>query len=123
MHCHRRHRSLLPLYSSSPPQSVSLANVEGNTPLHWACLNNQKEAARLLLAQGASASALNRLDMTPVDEALIRGYQDIVDLINDFSAPAAGGSAEGVEEVDDVPDDAMNAEDSDMTIDESEGQQ
>lgn len=68
-------------------QSVLLTNVEGNTPLHWACLNNQKEAVRLLLQHGANPSSINSHDMTPVDEALTRNYQDIVDVINECTKP------------------------------------
>lgn len=41
-------------------QNVSAANEEGNTALHWACVNNQARAADALLAAGASASALNK---------------------------------------------------------------
>ena len=52
---------------------------------------------------GASAnpSALNTHDVTPVDEALIREFQDLVDIINEFNT---GGKQGGEEEVDDVPD-------------------
>lgn len=95
---------------------VSLANLEGNTPLHWACTNAQKEAARILMQHGASASALNRHDQTPMDEALVRDLQDIVNLINEFNAPS-----KDVAEVDDVPDDAEDAGDEDdgMAVDDT----
>lgn len=79
-------------------QVVTLANSEGNTPLHWACVNHQVDAVRILLKAGANASVLNVHDRTPVDEALSRDFQDLVDVINEFSAP--------VKEVDqvDIPD-------------------
>jgi ankyrin repeat protein len=79
-------------------QVVTLANAEGNTPLHWACVNHQADAARLLLKAGANASVLNVHDRTPVDEALSRDYQDLVDIINEFNAPV-----KDVEDVD-IPD-------------------
>ena len=61
---------------------------------------------------GANASALNTHENTPVDEALIREYQDIVDTINEFSNKSAGTGAAGIglsdslAEIDDIPDDA-----------------
>ncbi len=60
---------------------------------------------------GANASALNTHENTPVDEALIREYQDLVDTINEFSSKTVAGNGTtgaegGDEEVDDVPDDA-----------------
>lgn len=68
---------------------------------------------KILLDAGASASALNTHDMTPVDEALIREYQDIVDIINSKNAPSKAD-----DELDDVPDDAEDAgQDGDMPLD------
>lgn len=83
-------------------QAVNLANAEGNTPLHWACVNGKTDAVRVLMRAGANASALNSHELTPVDEALTRGLQEIVDVINEFT----GGSVKAAAEVDDVPDDA-----------------
>ena len=34
-------------------------NESGNTPLHYACLNGQPQAVRLLLDFGAEPTALN----------------------------------------------------------------
>lgn len=92
-------------------QNFSLSNIEGNTPLHWACLNGQKESARVLLQAGASATALNHYDATPVDAALSRDFQEIVDLINEFNVPS-----KEVEEVE-VDDDAPADTDTDMALD------
>lgn len=97
--------------------AVNLANTEGNTPLHWACVNGQTAAVRALLAAGASPSALNAQEMTPVDEALIRDLQEVMDVINEFS-----GAGKAAAEVDDVPDDAAEAgPEDDMAVDEGEG--
>lgn len=52
-----------------------MKNKEGNTPLHWACLNGHVEAVRALMAKSASPSALNEAARTPVDEALTRDNQ------------------------------------------------
>ena len=41
-------------------QNVDLPNEEGNTPLHWACLNRQAEVVQRLLQAGAKATALNK---------------------------------------------------------------
>lgn len=43
-------------------QNVSAANEEGNTALHWACVNHQTKAVDILLEAGASASALNKYE-------------------------------------------------------------
>lgn len=40
-------------------QDATCANGEGNTPLHWACLNGHEEVIRALLAADATPSALN----------------------------------------------------------------
>jgi len=87
-----------------------MINAEGNTPLHWASLNGQTDAARVLLQAGASASALNRYEETPVDAALSRDHQHVVDLINEFNPRS--------EEVDDIPDDAdeVKGDDADMEL-------
>jgi hypothetical protein len=110
-----RLRSPPPPLPPPPPalQNPALANAERNTPLHWACLNGQAAAARALLQAGASASALNAHDATPVDAALDRGHQDVVDIINEFNAPS-----KEVEELE-VPDDAEEAAgEGDMQLDD-----
>lgn len=44
-------------------QDVEAKNNEGNTALHWACLNGHKGAVLLLLSKQASPSALNKYVM------------------------------------------------------------
>ena len=41
-------------------QEVDVRNAEGNTPLHWACLNGCVAVADILLSHGASPASLNR---------------------------------------------------------------
>lgn len=89
-------------------QSVDIANTEGNIPLHWACINGQKEAVCVLMENLSNASKLNEHERTPVDEALGRGFQDIVDIIDSFQ------DDDDKQEVDDVPEDNVeNIEDVD----------
>jgi hypothetical protein len=63
---------------------------------------------------GANASALNTHENTPVDEALIREYQDLVDIVNEFNNKSGGGNGvmgdtDVADEIDDIPDDAEEA--------------
>ena len=41
-------------------QEPAAKNTEGNTPLHYACLNGHVTIVRQLMMNGASASELNR---------------------------------------------------------------
>lgn len=62
----------------------------------------------------AAAWLFFRAEQTPVDAALSRGHQQLVDLINTFSAPS-----KDVDEADDVPDDAEEAGEADMELEGS----
>lgn len=87
-------------------QDVNATNAQGNTPLHWACLNGQQPCAERLLEAGAAATVLNRAGRTAVDEALGRaeGGEALLALINRFESAgvalerAAGGEAEDDDE-------------------------
>ena len=46
-------------------QDVASKNEEGNTPLHYACLNGHTEVVQLLMQHGASASEFNRCTQSP----------------------------------------------------------
>jgi Ankyrin repeats (many copies) len=74
---------------------VRHANSDGNTALHWASLNGHADAAALLLAAGASASALNSAQRTPVDEALQSGSE--VTLQQIYNATGGGGVSEALD--------------------------
>ena len=84
-------------------QNARHANNDGNTALHWACLNGHADAVGLHLAAGASASALNAAQRTPVDEALQNGAEAVLQRIYDatggggVSDPAMDGEDEGDE--------------------------
>jgi hypothetical protein len=100
-------------------QDVNAVNAQGNTPLHWACLNGQRTSAELLLAAGAAAAVLNRAGRTAVDEALGRseGGEELLALINKHEtagvavAVAGAGAAdeEEEEEEEEGGDDEMKA--------------
>lgn len=67
-------------------QSVDVCNNQGNSALHWACVNGHDEVVRLLMENSAEPSKLNEFERTPVDEALDRGHQNVVDVIKSFAA-------------------------------------
>lgn len=51
-------------------QEVDVRNAEGNTPLHWACLNGCVAVADILLNHGASPASLNRYNLAKALHAL-----------------------------------------------------
>ncbi|KAG5608574.1 hypothetical protein H5410_019855 [Solanum commersonii] len=62
---------------------VNASNVEKNTPLHWACLNDR---VKTLILAGATVSALNSHERTPIDEVVCRGKMNVIDAINEAVA-------------------------------------
>jgi len=85
-------------------------NADGNTPLHWACLNGHADAVQILLAAGASACALNAAQRTPVDEAQQAGAADALQKIYEIT----GG---GADEVDDVEEDTEEGTEEELMLD------
>jgi ankyrin repeat protein len=51
------------------------------TPLHVAARNDKKAAAELLIAKGADVNAKTLLDETPLDLAIAKKYEGLVDLL------------------------------------------
>jgi ankyrin repeat protein len=83
--------------------AASLANAtepDGTTALHWAAQRNDLEAARLLLARGASAGRANRYGVQPISLAAVNGNGPLITLLLDAGA---------------TPDAAMNGEPALMT--------
>lgn len=78
-------------------QSVDVCNSQGNSALHWACMNGHEEVVRILMENSAEPSKLNEFERTPVDEALDRGHQKVVDVIKSFAA-----AGDGEDEKDDI---------------------
>lgn len=60
------------------PQSISPQNSAGNTPLHWACLNNQVDTVKLLVQEGAGMFLKNSSGKDAVWEAQQRGNEELV---------------------------------------------
>ena len=53
-----------------PPSNSGLPYGGGETPLHWAAENGQKEIVELLIAEGADVNAKDGSGDTPLDEAI-----------------------------------------------------
>lgn len=61
--------------------AVNAANHAGNTPLHWAALNNHGAVVEALLALGADVGCRNAGGRTPVYEAEQRGLDEITKML------------------------------------------
>ena len=97
---------------SQAPQNAKAVNSDGNTPLHWACLNGHAPVASALLAAGARASHLNAALRTPVDEAQAAGEAGAACLAAVYAATGGGGTA--AEEVDDVEEEGDALQDDEL---------
>jgi ankyrin repeat protein len=78
-------------------QDAKRAKADGNTALHWACLNGHAAVVGVLLGAGASVSALNGASRTPYDEAAQAGAEEVLAALS-----AAGGGPPPGDELDDV---------------------
>ena len=82
---------------------------------HWACLNGHRPVVTLLLSHGASPTAVNSHDRTPVDEALSCNHGEVVEAINSHIDSKGGvgstGEAIGDDEFDDDESDVRDGED------------
>lgn len=56
----------------------------GETPLHFAAIAGQMEAARRLLEWGADPQITNEHGHTPMEEALCNNHHDIAHMIRNF---------------------------------------
>jgi len=80
------------------PQSISPQNNAGNTPLHWACLNNHVETAKLLVTEGAQMFLKNKVGRDAVWEAEQRGNEELVSwLLSNGEERPVGQVTEGQE--------------------------
>ena len=56
-------------------------NQAGNTPLHWAIINNKAETAHKLLDMGTNPNIINEKGQTPLDVALMYHLEDLVPIL------------------------------------------
>ncbi|SPO06105.1 related to ankyrin repeat-containing YAR1 [Cephalotrichum gorgonifer] len=99
-------RLLLSYFTTSPDLKIPFldaANEFGNTALHWAALGGHLDTVILLVEAGAAQGAANQGDYVPLDLALSRGHQAVVDYFFKVSGMkegenAAGGALEGAVE-------------------------
>jgi ankyrin repeat protein len=107
-------RACAPAAERQPParmqpyvQDAKRAKADGNTALHWACLNGHAAVVALLLGAGAAVSALNAASRTPYDEAAQAGSEEVLAaLAAAGGAPPAGDEVDDVEEGEDAEEDA-----------------
>ncbi|KAG9228372.1 ankyrin repeat-containing domain protein [Amylocarpus encephaloides] len=81
--------------SSSNGSVVDLKDIDGWTPLHWACRQPKKEIVDALLAHGADTKALTNESWTPRHIAILHGIND-----EDYlkALPDTGDIGEGLPE-------------------------
>ena len=61
---------------------LNAQNSSGNTPLHWAIINNKVESAQALLDLGTDANLINEKGETPLDIALMYELADLVPVLS-----------------------------------------
>jgi ankyrin repeat protein len=62
-------------------QSVHALDVEGRTPLHWACRRNHPKMVGFLLENGANPDAEDSRGVKPIHEAAKKNYAAIVGML------------------------------------------
>lgn len=73
---------------------ISIKDADGETSLHHAAHRNSLEAAKVLLKYGADTQEKNNLGQTPADIARTNGYEEIVQLLDDFESIPDGKEPE-----------------------------
>lgn len=75
---------------------IEARNAAGNTPLHWAAVNGQLEAVKLLVRAGADVSVRNGVGRDAVGEAEVTGKVEVVEwLLCGEGRGVDGGVGEG----------------------------
>jgi ankyrin repeat protein len=57
-------------------------NQAGNTPLHWAIINNKVETAHKLLEMGTNPNLINEKGQTPLDVALMYQLEELIPVLS-----------------------------------------
>lgn len=63
------------------PQLVNSRDAKGNTPLYYACMNNNKELAKKLIENGADVNARNENGNTALHAAFKRNNEEVIALL------------------------------------------
>jgi len=61
--------------------NVNLADNDGTTPLHHACMRGDLNMVKLLIEKGANVNARNNLGKTPLFDATFNGNLDVINLL------------------------------------------
>jgi uncharacterized protein len=80
------------------PQPISPQNSAGNTPLHWACLNNHVNTVKLLVGEGADMFVKNGAGRDAVWEAEQRENEELVTWMLSFGEEQITGEVHETEE-------------------------
>ena len=94
-------KELLSISSTSP--ALNTPNASGNTPLHWAALNGNLVAVKLLVAQGADVTIINNAGHDAVYEAEANDKNEVAEWLLKESKTletGIGRSTEGDEIID-----------------------
>jgi ankyrin repeat protein len=67
---------------------INMANHSGFTPLYPAGEAGAKDAAALLIAQGANLTLRNRRSQTPIETAVAFGHPDVAEVMRQAIAPS-----------------------------------
>ncbi|XP_076638932.1 BRCA1-associated RING domain protein 1 isoform X1 [Colletes latitarsis] len=66
---------------SVPKKNINKPNTKGETPLHIACLKNNEDRVRALLASGANPNTKDNAGWTPLQEVVNYGFTKICQLL------------------------------------------
>lgn len=98
---------LQPLPDETRQELLSRRNASGNTAAHWAAMNGQLDAVKLLVEAGADTSLQNEAGRTVTAEADAHGKQAVCEwLLDFFIAREPPEGPQGGEETDERVDDA-----------------
>ena len=103
---------------STPPTLLSLANLRGNTPLHWAALNGQLEAVKYLVEAGATVSVKNAVGHDAAFEAEQAGKDEVASWLLSANNERGDRDVEEKDEIETI--EGATDEDQKLTSDDME---
>ncbi|KAF4677941.1 hypothetical protein FOL47_008045 [Perkinsus chesapeaki] len=77
------------------PSAANMTDVDGMTPLHWACDRSQVEVCSLLLDKGANVNAKDSEGETPLSYACLVGEAAIVKILLEHGASTSVTNSAG----------------------------